>query len=139
MARKTLDTLTQEEKMALAHRLTGHLGCAIDKLFDTTLIPASLHQELLSELQAEGFVRVEAGRVYPGPEIPKSPEEQAVLNRRDALLKASPLGRKILGLDKATAPDRQAGGMSAERRAQLLGASGLGRGMLRNDDAKAAK
>ncbi len=138
MTRTTLNKLTETEKLQLANRLTGHLGFGIDRMFDTTLIPASLHQGLLRELQAEGFIRVEAGRVYAGPEIPKSPEEQAVLNRRDALLRASPVGRRILGLDTGTSPDARAGGMSAERRAQLLGASGLGRGMLRTE-AKASE
>ena len=135
MTRTTINKLTETEKLALADRLTGHLGFGIDRMFDRTLIPAAYHQGLLSELVAEGFVRVEAGRVYAGPKIPKSPEEQAVLNRRDALLRASPVGRAILGRDKGTAPDAR-GGLSPERREALLGASGLGRGMLKGDGEK---
>ncbi len=135
MTRTTLNKLTETEKLALADRLTGHLGFGIDRMFDTTLIPAAYHQGLLSELQAEGFIRVEAGRVYAGPKIPKSPEEQAVLNRRDALLRASPVGRAILGRDTGPSPDAR-GGLSPERREALLGASGLGRGMLKGDGEK---
>jgi len=137
MTRTTLNKLTETEKLALADRLTGHLGFGIDRMFDTTLIPAAYHQGLLTELEGEGFIRVEAGRVYAGPKIPKSPEEQAVLNRRDALLRASPVGRAILGRDTGTSPDAR-GGLSPERRAALLSGSELGRGLLRNE-AKAAE
>ncbi len=136
MTRTTLNKLTETEKLALANRLTGHLGFGIDRMFDTTLIPAAHHQALLSELVTEGFIRVEAGRVYAGPKIPKPPEEQMVLNRRDALLRASPVGRAILGRDKGPSPDAR-GGLSPERRAALLSGSEHGRAMLRNE-AKAA-
>jgi len=137
MARKTLDTLTETEKLALAERLDTFISCRADNLFTRTLIPAALHQGLLSDLESEDFIRHESGYVYPGPAIPKAADVQAIEDRKHALLKASPLGKRILGLDTGSSPDAR-GGLSPERRAQLLGASGLGRGLLRGE-AKAAE
>jgi len=137
MTRTTINKLTEAEKLALAERLDTFISCRADQLFTRTLIPAAYHQGLLSDLESEGFIRHDSGYVYPGPSVPKAADVLAIEARRNALLKASPVGRKILGLDQGTAPDAQAG-LSPERRAALLSGSELGRGLLRNE-AKAAE
>ncbi len=138
---KILATLTEAQRLALAERLVGLTDCKEDSLFTPAMhIPTAQVRPLLDELEKAGFIHWDrvGHRIHPGPEIEKPPEVQSFEARRDALLKASPVGRKILGVDQGASPDAR-GGLSPERRAQLLGASGLGRGMLRNDDAKAAK
>ena len=122
--------------MSLADRLVSLQGCKEDTLFTPEMfIPTVQVRPLLEELQRAGFIHWDkvGHRIHPGREIPKPPEVQAWEARRDALLRASPVGKKLLGLDKGPSPDAR-GGLSPERRAALLSGSELGRGMLRNDD-----
>ncbi len=138
---KILGTLTTEQRLALAERLVSLIDAKEDRFFLPAMqIPTAQQRPLLAELESAGFIfwdKVQH-RIHRGPELEKPPEVASYEARRDALLRASPVGRKVLGLDSGTAPDARAGGMSAERRAALLGASGLGRGLLRNDGAKKA-
>ncbi len=135
-----LGNLTVAQRLALAERLVSLQDCKDDNLFTPAMhIKTEQQRPLLEQLEKSGFIHWDRARqrIYPGPEIAKPPEVQSFEARRDALLKASPVGRKILGLDTGPSPDAR-GGLSPERRAQLLGASGLGRGMLRGEDAKKA-
>lgn len=91
-----LKNLTEGQKLALAHRLASLTDCPEDRLFDGIYVSAALVGPLTNELIREGFIRREGGRVYPGPEVPRSPEAQAVQARRDQLMRASPLGRALL-------------------------------------------
>lgn len=120
-----LKNLTEEQKLALAHRLSALTDCPEGRLFDGVFVAPALVGPLMSELQRAGFVRREGGRIYPGPEVARSPEAQAVLDRRDRLLRSEPLTKKLLG---AT--------MTPERRTELMEASPLGRAQLRGEDAK---
>jgi len=139
---KILGTLTTEQRLALAERLVSLTDCKEDTLFTPAMhIPTAQVRPLLDELETAGYIHWDrvGHRIHPGPEIAPPPEVQSFEARRDALLKASPVGRKLLGLDQGTAPDSRAGGMSASRRAALLSGSALGRGMLRGEEAKAAE
>ncbi len=122
-----LKNLTEEQKLALAHRLSALTDCKEDRLLDGIFVAPALVGPLMGELQRNGFIRREGGRVFPGPEVARSPEAQAVLDRRDRLLRAEPLAKKLLG---AT--------MTPERRRELLAASEQGRAQLRAEDAKKA-
>jgi len=136
-----LGNLTVAQRMSLAERLTSLIDAKEDRFFTSEMhIKTEQQRPLLAELEKAGFIHWDrvGHRIHPGPKIAKPPEVQSFEARRDALLKASPVGRKILGLDQGTAPDSRAGGMSAERRAALLSGSELGRGMLRSEEAKKA-
>ncbi len=137
-----LGTLTTAQRMSLAERLTSLIDAKEDRFFLPAMhIPTEQQRPLLAELEKAGYVHWDkvGHRLYPGPELGnKPPEVMDYEARRDALLRASPVGRKLLGLDQGTAPDARAGGMSPARREELLGASGLGRGMLRGEEAKKA-
>jgi len=136
-----LGTLTTEQRLALAERLVGLSDCSEDRLFTPEMHSKTEQvRPLLAELEKAGYIHWDrvGHRIHPGPKIAKPPEVQSFEARRDAFLKASPVGRKILGIDQGTAPDSRAGGMSAERRAALLSGSELGRGMLRGEEAKKA-
>jgi len=139
---KILGTLTTEQRLALAERLVSLIDAKEDRFFLPAMhVPTEQQRPLLGELEKAGYVHWDkvGHRLYPGPELGnKPPEVMDYEARRDALLKASPVGRKILGLDQGTAPDSRAGGMSAARRAALLSGSELGRGMLRGEEAKKA-
>jgi len=135
-----LKTLTEAQRMSLAERLISLIDAKEDHFFLPAMhIKTEQQRPLLEELEKAGYVHWDkpGHRLYPGPELGNKPAEvQDWEARRDALLRASPVGKKLLGLDQGPSPDARAGGMSPERRAQLLGASGLGRGMLRGDDSK---
>jgi len=137
---KILGTLTTEQRMSLAERLTSLIDAKEDRFFTSEMhIKTEQQRPLLEELEKAGYVHWDkvGHRLYPGPELGnKPPEVMDYEARRDALLRASPVGKKLLGLDQGTSPDARAGGMSASRREALLGASGLGRGMLRGEEAK---
>jgi len=137
MTTTILGNLTTDQRLALAERLVSLIDAKDDNFFTPAMhIKTEQLRPLLEELEKAGYVHWDkvGHRIHRGPELQKPPEVASYEARRDALLKASPVGRKILGLDQGTAPDARAGGMSTERRAALLGASGFGRGMLRNDD-----
>jgi len=119
-----LKGLTEEQKIALAARLASLTDCKEDRLFDGVFVAPALVGPLTNELVREGFIRREGGRIYPGPEIPRSPEAQAVLNRRDRILRADPLTKKLMGDP-----------MTPERRRELLAASEQERAQLRAEDA----
>ncbi len=134
-----LGSLRTDQRLALAERLVGLTDAKEDSFFLPAMhIPTAQVRPLLDELEKAGFIHWDrvGHRIHPGPEIAKPPEVASYEARRDAMLRASPVGKKLLGLDQGTAPDARAGGMSASRREELLGASGLGRGMLRNAEAK---
>ncbi len=134
-----LGSLTVAQRLTLADRLVSLQGCKEDTLFTPEMfIPTAQVRPLLGELERAGFIFWDkvGHRIHPGREIPKPPEVQGWEARRDALLRASPVGKKLLGLDQGPSPDARAGGMSPERREALLGASGLGRGMLKGDGEK---
>jgi len=136
-----LGTLTVAQRMSLAERLVSLIDAKEDTFFRPEMrIPTAQERPLLAELEKSGYLHWDkpAHRVFPGPELAKPPEVAAYEERRDKMLRASPVGRKILGLDTGPSPDAR-GGLSPERRAALLGASGLGRGLLRGEDAKQAK
>ena len=116
-----LKNLTEEQKLALAARLASLTDCAEAHLFDGIFVSAALVGPLTNELVREGFIRREGGRVHPGPEVARSPEAQAVLDRRDAILRGLPLTQKL---------------MAPGRRRELLAASEGGRAQLRAEDAK---
>jgi len=137
-----LATLTEAQRLSVAERLVGLSDCKDDGFFPPAMhIPTEQQRPLLEELEKLGYVFWDRARhrIHPGPEIAKPPEVQAYEARRDKMLRGSPVGKKLLGVDQGTSPDARAGGMSPERRAALLGASGLGRGMLRGEEAKAAE
>jgi len=134
-------SLTTDQRLALAERLVGLSDCKEDRFFSPEMhIKTEQQRPLLEELKKAGFIFWDRAqhRIHPGPELGKPPEVQSFEARRDALLKASPVGRKLLGLDTGPSPDARAGGMSPERRAALLSGSELGRGMLRGEEAKKA-
>jgi len=136
-----LGSLTTEQRLALADRLVSLQGCKEDTLFTPEMFIATAQvRPLLEELEKAGFIHWDrvGHRIHPGQEIAKPPEVASYEARRDAMLRASPVGKKLLGLDQGTSPDARAGGMAPERRAALLSGSELGRGLLRNDDAKKA-
>ncbi len=138
---KIIKTLTEAQRLSLAERLTSLIDAKEDNFFTASMhIKTEQVRPLLEELESAGFIFWDkvGHRIHRGPELEKPPEVESFEARRDALLKASPVGRRILGLDTGPSPDARAGGMSPERRAALLGASGLGRGMLRGE-AKAAE
>ncbi len=134
-----LGNLTVAQRLSLAERLVGLTDAKEDHLCTPEMhIPTEQQRPLLEELETAGFVHWDRAqhRIHRGPELEKPPEVAAYEERRDKMLRASPVGRKLLGLDTGPSPDAR-GGLSPERRAQLLGASGLGRGLLRGE-AKAA-
>lgn len=142
MTTTILGNLTTDQRLALAERLVSLIDAKEDRFFLPAMhIKTEQVRPLLAELEKAGYVHWDkvGHRLYPGPELGnKPPEVMDYEARRDALLRASPVGKKLLGLDQGTSPDARAAGMSAERRAALLGASGFGRGMLRGEEAKKA-
>jgi len=136
-----LSTLSTKQRLAVAERLVSLQDCKDDHFFAPAMdVPTAKQRPLLEELSKLGYVywdRV-GHRLHPGPEIAPPPEVADIEARREKMLRASPVGRKILGLDTGPSPDTRAGGMSAERRAALLSGSELGRGLLRGE-AKAAE
>ncbi len=135
-----LGTLTTEQRLSLAERLVGLIDATENRFFLPAMhVPTEQQRPLLEELEKAGYVFWDkvGHRIHRGPELQKPPEVASYEARRDALLKASPVGRRILGLDSGPSPDAR-GGLSAARREELLGASGLGRGMLRGEEAKKA-
>jgi len=136
-----LGKLTTEQRLALAERLVSLIDAKDDNFFTPAMhIKTEQVRPLLEELEKAGYVFWDkvGHRIHRGAELQKPPEVASYEARRDALLKASPVGRRILGLDTGPSPDARAGGMSAERRAALLSGSELGRGMLRGEEAKKA-
>ncbi len=138
---KILGSLTTEQRLALAERLVSLIDAKDDNFFTPAMrIKAEQVRPLLEELEKAGYVfwdRV-GHRIHRGPELAKPPEVAGYEARRDQMLRASPVGKKLLGLDQGTSPDARAGGMAPGRRAALLSGSELGRGMLRGE-AKAAE
>jgi len=135
-----LGALTTDQRLALAERLVSLIDAKDDNFFTAAMhIKTEQVRPLLDELEKAGFIHWDrvGHRIHRGPEIAK-PEVADAEARRDALLRASPVGKKLLGLDQGTSPDARAGGMAPERRAALLSGSELGRGMLRGEDAKKA-
>lgn len=136
-----LGSLTTDQRLALAERLVALIDAKDDNFFTPAMhIPTAQVRPLLDELEKSGFIFWDRAqhRIHRGPELQKPPEVASYEARRDQMLRASPVGKKLLGLDQGTAPDSRAGGMAPERRAALLSGSELGRGMLRNE-AKAAE
>jgi len=134
-----LGSLTTEQRLTLAERLVSLIDAKEDRFFLPAMhIKAEQERPLLAELEKAGFIFWDRAqhRVHRGPELEKPPEVASYEARRDKMLRASPVGRRILGIDTGTAPNARAGGLSPERRAALLGASGLGRGMLKSEDGK---
>ncbi len=136
MTTQVIRILTEQQRLALAHKLTSF----IDAKEDTFLADVHVHpmqvEPLLQELHQRGFIHRDHahGRVSPGEAIPKAPEVQDFEARRDAMLRASEVGRKVLALGGATPGPKP--GLSAARRKQLLEASSGGRGLLREEAAK---
>ena len=138
---KIIKTLTEAQRLSLAERLTSLIDAKEDNFFTASMhIKTEQVRPLLEELESAGFIFWDkvGHRIHRGPELEKPPEVASYEARRDQMLRASPVGKKLLGLDQGTAPDSRAGGMSAERRAALLRGSELGRGMLRGEEAKKA-
>ncbi len=136
-----LGRLTTDQRLALAERLVALIDAKDDNFFTPAMrIKTEQARPLLEELEKAGFIFWDRAqhRIHRGPELAKPPEVASYEARRDQMLRASPVGKKLLGLDQGTAPDARVGGMSPARREELLGASGLGRGLLRGE-AKAAE
>jgi len=139
MTTTILGKLTTDQRLALAERLVSLIDAKDDNFFTPAMhIKTEQVRPLLEELEKAGYVFWDkvGHRIHRGPELQKPPEVASYEARRDKMLRASSVGRKILGLDSGPAPDARAGGMSAARREELLGASGLGRGMLKSDGDK---
>ncbi len=137
MTTTILGRLTVAQRLTLAERLVSLIDAKEDHFFLPAMhIRTEQQRPLLEELEKAGYVYWDkpGHRIHRGPELEKPREQQDYEARRNALLKASPVGKKLLGLDQGTAPDARAGGMSPERRAALLSGSELGRAMMRNDD-----
>lgn len=138
MTMQIIKTLTEAQRLALTARLASLIDCREDRFLEDVYVPVALEKPLMDELEKEGFIVRRAGRVAPGAAVPKPDDVQTNEDRRTALLRSSPLGRKLLGENPGGSPDRSAGGMSAERRKQFLSGSELGRGVLRGEEAKTA-
>jgi len=140
MTMKVIEKLSDAQRLALAEKLVSLTDCTEASLFAQVHLHPQQTEPALDELEKAGYIHRDRvhHRVFAGPQIKKPPEVASYEARRDQMLRASPVGRKILGLDTGPSPDARAGGMSPARRAALLGASGLGRGMLRGEEAKKA-
>ncbi len=138
MTTQVIRTLTDSQRMELAHKLTTFMDATVQSFLADVHVHPMQVEPLLTELEQRQWIvrdRVR-GRISPGEAIPKAPDVAANDQRRLDMLMASEVGRKVLALNTKTPGPKP--GLSAERRAALLSGSELGRGLLRNE-AKAAE
>lgn len=138
MTTQVIRTLTDSQRLELAHKLTTFMDSKEESFLADVHVHPMQVEPLLQELAQRGFIHRDhaRGRISPGPVIPKAPEVQDFEARRDAMLRASEVGRAVLALGGEKPGPKPKPGLSAERRKALLEGSAAGRGILANEKAK---
>lgn len=138
MTTQVIRTLTDSQRLELAHKLTTFMDAKVESFLADVHVHPMQVEPLLNELEARQWIVRDRmrGRISPGPAIPKAPDVAGIDQRRRDMLMASEVGRKVLALNTKTPGPKP--GLSAERRAALLTGSSHGRAMLAAE-AKAAE